>query len=171
VRRAAHLERRVGVLDQRCAAASARADAAEAAAARAQDEARALEAQLAALIAPADDAASIADASDLGGAAVLYVGGRTGQIPHLRALIERLGGTMPHHSGGSDESTASLPAAIARADVVVFPVDCVSHAAMFDLKRLCKQAAKPYVPLRGTGLAALLSGLAALPKRAPPAAR
>jgi hypothetical protein len=136
-----------------------------------RDEVRALEAQLSALLAPPDEAASAGGASDLGGATVLYVGGRTGQIPHLRALVAGLGGSLLHHSGGSDESIASLPAALARADVVVFPVDCVSHAAMFDVKRLCKQAAKPYVPLRGTGLAALLRGLAALPNRAPPAAR
>jgi hypothetical protein len=59
-----------------------------------------------------------------------------------------------------------LPGLISRADYVVFPIDCVSHEAAGVLKRQCRQLAKPFVPVRTSSLASLLSGLAAL-ERAP----
>jgi hypothetical protein len=64
----------------------------------------------------------------------------------------------------------SLPGYISRAQAVLFPVDCVSHAAMFELKRLCKQAGKPHLPLRNTSLAALLAGIEASQARLHPVA-
>jgi hypothetical protein len=42
---------------------------------------------------------------------------------------------------------------------VLFPVDCVSHAAMLAVKRLCGQADKPFVPLRSVGLAPFCAAL------------
>ena len=53
-----------------------------------------------------------------------------------------------------------LPALIARADKVFFPVDCVSHDAALAVKRLCKQADKPYIPLPSSGLGSFLNALA-----------
>jgi hypothetical protein len=35
-----------------------------------------------------------------------------------------------------------------RADVVLFPVDCVSHDAALMVKRLCRQTGKRFIPLR-----------------------
>jgi hypothetical protein len=55
-----------------------------------------------------------------------------------------------------------LPGLISRADLAVFPVDCVSHDAVASLKRICRQMGKRYVPLRTASLTCLLSGLAAL---------
>src|SRR5262249_9138621 len=106
-------------------------------------------------------------ALDLGGVTLLYVGGLSGRVAQLRALVERANATLLHHSGGSDESTASLPSSISRAAAGLFPVDCVSHAPMVHVKRLCRQGGKPYVPLRSAGLAALLRGLAELKSRLP----
>lgn len=170
-RRAVHLERRTAELEQRESALAARVADAETEAAQLGLEAHALETQLAAVIAPSDagaDAVSTAPI-DVGGATLLYVGGRTAQLPHLRALVERMNGILLHHSGGTDDSLALLPASISRAAAVLFPVDCVSHAAMFELKRVCKQAGKPYLPLRNASLAALLRGLAELHARQQPA--
>lgn len=167
-RRAAHLEGRAQTLDQRAAAATARATAAETETATLREECQALETRLGALLAPDDDTIEDTDAGapiDLAGATILYVGGRASQLPHLRALVEQMNGVLIHHDGGADESAAALPGAISRADAVLFPVDCVSHAAMFALKRQCKQAGKPYLPLRSASLAALLRGLGALQVR------
>ena len=167
-RRAAHLEGRAQTLDQRALAAGARATAAEAEAAALREESQALEMRLGALLAPDGSAIAHPDAGaaiDLAGATILYVGGRASQLPHLRALVAQLNGVLIHHDGGADESAAALPGAISRADAVLFPVDCVSHAAMFALKRQCKQAGKPYLPLRSASLAALLRGLGALQVR------
>jgi hypothetical protein len=83
----------------------------------------------------------------------LYVGGRPALIGHLRILAERFGAIFLHHDGGIEERGGLLAGLVSRADAVLFPVDCVSHAAMSLVKRLCQQAGKPFVPLRSGGLA------------------
>jgi hypothetical protein len=45
------------------------------------------------------------------------------------------------------------------ADAVLCPVDCVSHDACLRIKRLCKRAAKRFVPLRSASLSAFIVGL------------
>jgi hypothetical protein len=109
--------------------------------------------------------ASAAKASvtlQLGGAQVLYVGGRAHQMPQLKAVVERAGGALLYHDGGVEHNLTLLPGLVSRADCTVFPVDCVSHDAMGMLKRQCRQAAKPFIPLRTSSLASLLAGLAIL---------
>jgi hypothetical protein len=81
-------------------------------------------------------------------------------------LIERCGGRFLHHDGGLEDNPALLPGLIGRADVSLFPVDCVSHDAMAVVKRVCRQAGKPYRPLRTSSLTALMSALAKLPRDA-----
>jgi len=90
---------------------------------------------------------------------VLYVGGRQAQIGHLRELAERFGAAFVHHDGGIDERGGMLPGLVSRADAVLFPVDCVSHAAMLLVKRLCRQYGKPILPLRSAGLASFCAAL------------
>jgi Uncharacterized protein conserved in bacteria (DUF2325) len=84
---------------------------------------------------------------------LLYVGGRQAQIGHLRAFAERYGALFLHHDGGIEERSGLLQGLISRADAVLFPVDCISHAAMTLVKRTCRQSGKPFLPLRGAGLA------------------
>ena len=96
---------------------------------------------------------------DLGGAALLYVGGRPHQVAQLRQMIEAGGGRLIHHDGGIEERPDLLPGLVSRADAAFFPVDCISHSAALLLKRLCQQADKPYVPLRSAGIASMLRAL------------
>ena len=56
----------------------------------------------------------------LGGAVVLYVGGRVNQVPQLRAVVERAGGSLLHHDGGIEHSMTLLPGLISRADCACF---------------------------------------------------
>ncbi len=98
-------------------------------------------------------------AVQLGGAQVLYVGGRAHQVPQFKVMVERAGGAFLYHDGGIEHSTALLPGLISRADCTVFPIDCISHDAMGMAKRLCRQSAKPFIPLRTSSLACLLAGL------------
>jgi len=95
----------------------------------------------------------------LRGAHVLYVGGRAHHVPQLRLVVERSGGILLYHDGGIEHSMTLLPGLISRADCAVFPIDCISHDAMGSLKRQCRQSAKPFIPLRTSSLASLLSGL------------
>jgi hypothetical protein len=98
----------------------------------------------------------------LGGVQVLYVGGRAHQVPQLKAAVERAGGKFLYHDGGIEYGMALLPGLVSRADCAVFPIDCVSHDAIGILKRQCRQSAKPFIPLRTSSLASLLSGLTML---------
>jgi hypothetical protein len=90
---------------------------------------------------------------------LLYVGGRQAQIGHLRTLAERSGAVFLHHDGGVEERGGLLPGLVSRADAVMFPVDCISYAAMSLVKRLCRQTDKPFVPLRSAGLAPFCAAL------------
>jgi hypothetical protein len=101
---------------------------------------------------------------------LLYVGGRIHQVPQLRAMVERAGGAFLHHDGGIEHAATLLPGLISRADCAVFPVDCISHDAMATVKRLCRQASKPFIPLRTSSAASLLAGLATLQVPLPAAA-
>jgi hypothetical protein len=105
---------------------------------------------------------------NVAGATILYLGGRSAQIPQLRALVERGGGEFLHHDGGLEHAAALLPGLVGRCDLMVFPVDCISHNAMTAAKRTCQQLDKPYVALRTASLAAFLSALASRYRLAAP---
>ena len=90
---------------------------------------------------------------------LLYVGGRPAQIGHLRLFARHSGATFLHHDGGIEERSGLLQGLINRADAVVFPVDCISHAAMSLVKRTCLQSGKLFLPLRNAGLASFCAAL------------
>src|SRR5262249_4460484 len=96
---------------------------------------------------------------DLGGMVLLYVGGRTHLIAQLRVLAERSGASFLHHDGGIEERSGLLEAQLSRADVVLFPVDCVSHSGMATVKRVSPYTGNPYFALRSSGLTSLAAGL------------
>jgi hypothetical protein len=48
---------------------------------------------------------------------------------------------------------------VSRADLILFPADCVSHGAMWSAKRLAVQLGKPYRPMRTASLAAFTHAL------------
>jgi len=120
-----------------------------------REELEAIEATLAAAPSRQDEDAAIG----LAGLALLYVGGRPGALIHLRALAEQLGAAFLHHDGGIEDRGGLIAGLIHRADVVMFPVDCVSHAAVGMVKRLCRQAGKPYLPLRSAGVGSFMAAL------------
>jgi len=93
------------------------------------------------------------------GLTLLYVGGKQARIGHLRDFAERAGAVFLYHDGGIEERGGLLPGLVSRADAVLFPVDCISHAAMLQLKRLCRQAGKTFLPLRSAGLAPFCAAL------------
>ena len=74
------------------------------------------------------------------------------------------------HDGGLEQGTGLLPRLVARADRVAFSVDCISHLAVGAIKRLCRQAGKPYAPLRTASLARLLAALVEMTAQPAPVA-
>jgi hypothetical protein len=95
----------------------------------------------------------------LDGLVLLYVGGRPNQIVHLRSVVERLGGTFLHHDGGVESHQTLLPGLTSRSDLVLFPVDCISHDAAHAVKSLCRQSGKRFIPLRSSSVTSLLTML------------
>jgi hypothetical protein len=92
----------------------------------------------------------------LKGARLLYVGGRPGHIPRIRAFVEEAQAELLHHDGGVEERKGLLAGIVSRADAIFFPVDCLSHDTVVVLKRLCRQTGKPYLPLRSTSLTSFI---------------
>lgn len=98
-------------------------------------------------------------ALDLDGRHIAYVGGLTGSVGKFRTLTENLNGRFIHHDGGVEDNSAGLGRVLNQADVVLCPVDCVSHGACLRAKRFCKQTAKTFVPPRSAGLSSFVAGL------------
>ena len=96
----------------------------------------------------------------LHGVKVLYVGGRPKLIDQLKTFVAERGGDLIAHDGGVDDSLALLPGLVSQADVVYFPVDCVSHSAAEKVKTLCRRLDKRWMPLRSASLASFASVIA-----------
>jgi hypothetical protein len=100
----------------------------------------------------------------LDGKRVLYVGGRPGSNQTLTRLVAAAGGELLVHDGGIEDRYGLLPTMLARADLVVFPIDCISHNAMHAAKQACVQQQIACHPLRSASIAsfvALMQRLAA----------
>ena len=93
---------------------------------------------------------------NLHGVTVLYVGGRPGLIDQLKAIVARRGGAVLSHDGGIEEKLTALPGLISRADATCFPVDCISHAAVVQIKKCCRDGNKPFIPLRTASVASFI---------------
>ena len=108
-------------------------------------------------------------APQLEGRCILYVGGRCQLLPHLRARAASWKACLLHHDGGQEESLQSLGGLVDRADVVLCPIDCVSHQACLKVKGLCRRRAKPFVPLRSSSATCFSRAIRALHGGALPA--
>jgi hypothetical protein len=95
----------------------------------------------------------------LDGVALLYVGGHPHQVAHLRAVAEEAGANFLHHDGGVEHHLNLLAGLASQADLVMFPVDCISHHAAQVAKQLCRQAGKRFLPLRSASATSLLAAL------------
>jgi hypothetical protein len=93
------------------------------------------------------------------GLSLLYVGGRPNQVAHLRSISESRGASFLHHDGGIEHQSDLLAGLTSRADIVLFPVDCVSHDAALMVKRLCRPTNKRYIPLRSASATCFLAAL------------
>ena len=124
-----------------------------------QQELSAAESELRAMTDAEDEQAS-ALAAHLHGRRVLYVGGRPSSIPAIRGLVEHHGGSFQRHDGGMEDRKGILSSAVAAADLVVFPVDCVDHDSVGNLKRLCVRLSIAYMPLRSASVASFAAAVA-----------
>ena len=155
----AETRRRVA-LDERVAGLRETLGQEQAARARAQADGDAMRRELCLLEASLRiDANSERTAFSLDGIVLLYVGARPNQIGPMRGVVERLGGTFLHHDGGIENHQSLLSGLTSRCDLVLFPVDCISHEAARAVKSLCRQSGKRYIPLRSASVTSLLAAL------------
>jgi hypothetical protein len=91
---------------------------------------------------------------DLGGACILYVGGRPPTVCRIRDWCRERKGLLLHHDGGVEDSPQRLTDLVAQADIVLFPVDCISHGASGLIKSLCASQTKAWRPLRKSSVTA-----------------
>ncbi len=92
----------------------------------------------------------------LRGRTIFYCGGRPGNVEAIRRLVESSSGKFLYHDGGQEARIGLLASLLQSADIVLFPVDCVSHNAMGQVKRLCHQSGKPYRALRTSSLGSFM---------------
>lgn len=90
---------------------------------------------------------------------ILCVGGRSALVPHYRALARQLGLKLSHHDGGQEDALSRLPEMVYGATAVICPTDCVSHAAYYQIKRLCRLGRKPCLLFKGTGISSFATAL------------
>jgi len=103
--------------------------------------------------------AKISRELDLKERRVLYVGGIGGQESHYKALVEQLNGSFLYHDGGLEGGQKSLASALAKADVVLVPWNCVSHSATKNIKIHCARSSTPVLYLRRPSTSAFVAGL------------
>ena len=73
---------------------------------------------------------------------ILCVGGRSGNVPIYRSIVERAGARFAHHDGGLEDSSGMLDASLAAADLVICQTGCISHGAYWRVKDHCKRTGK-----------------------------
>lgn len=89
----------------------------------------------------------------LNGMVIGYVGGRQQSTLILARMVADAGGELLVHDGGLEDRKGLLASTLARAQLVVYPVDCVSHNAMYMTKQIAARSGIPYYPLRKASLA------------------
>ena len=99
---------------------------------------------------------------NLCGRCVLYVGGRPQTVCKLREWVSNHNGALLHHDGGIEHSPGMLGDLVRRADIVLFPVDCVSHGAAGTVKKLCENYGKHMCPLRTASVSAFRRAIGGL---------
>ena len=87
---------------------------------------------------------------------VLYVGGRPGTTAMLAKLVAAAGGELLVHDGGIEDRRGLLAAVVPRAQLVVFPVDCVGHNAMQVAKQTCGRLGIACHPIRSASVASFV---------------
>jgi hypothetical protein len=100
-----------------------------------------------------DDSAAL---PSLHGRRVMYVGGRPQSNQLLARLVAAAGGELLTHDGGIEDRKGMLSSLLPRADLVVFPVDCISHNAMHVTRQLAARAGIPCHPVRNAGIASFV---------------
>lgn len=84
---------------------------------------------------------------DLRRCRILYIGGRTSVVPHLRTAAASRVAEFFHHDGGIDDNPHRIEELIEGCDAVICPIDCVSHGACRMAKTICHRLNRRFLPI------------------------
>ncbi|KQC10381.1 MAG: hypothetical protein APR62_01890 [Smithella sp. SDB] len=90
---------------------------------------------------------------------ILIVGGIARMESQYRRIIEEGGGVLEYHEGNIKGGTRQLENSLRRADIVLCPVNCNSHAACSIVKNMGKKHKKPVHMLPNFSLSAITQAL------------
>lgn len=93
----------------------------------------------------------------LDGKCVLYVGGRPGCADRLCKMVATAGGELLVHDGGIEDRHGMLATMLPRAQMVVFPIDAISHNAMHVAKQACARRGIACHPIRSASVASFVA--------------
>lgn len=93
---------------------------------------------------------------DLQGRCVVYVGGRRQVTTILAKLVADAGGELLVHDGGIEDRKGLIASMLPRAQLIVFPVDYISHNAMHVTKQLAARHGIACHPLRSASIASFV---------------
>lgn len=148
--------------EQKLLAQQARHDALQADFDAAREELDSVRLELAALEQAFDENSGDIDGArtalpPLAGKCVLYVGGRPGCAERLCKMVASAGGQMLVHDGGIEDRHGLLATMLPRAQMVVFPIDCISHNAMHVAKQACARRGIACHPVRSASVASFVA--------------
>lgn len=157
-------ERRLVEQEQQCTSLQQRLERALRLSASLSLEVQAMEGALAAQLHHGEDDSRLMQF--LRGKRIVYVGGRPSSNRSIRSLVEAAGGELLLHDGGIEDRKGRLSAVLPGADFVAFPVDCIDHDSMLQVKRLCERQGIAFHPLRSAAAASFVALVTELTKPA-----
>lgn len=100
----------------------------------------------------------------LSGQYVLCVGGQMQLYPAYQQIVEDESGYFLSFYGGADDPMTDLRKLLARADMVICPIDCIRHEAFFITRNYCQYSRKPCVMLDKSRISTFYNGIRVLKK-------
>lgn len=86
---------------------------------------------------------------------IFMIGGITKMKAHYKDIVEKAGGKFEYHDGYIKGAGMDIEARVKRSDLVLCPVNCNSHNACIQVKRLCNQHKTPLKILSSSSLSAV----------------
>jgi len=90
---------------------------------------------------------------------ILIVGGITKMKSFYRSIVESSGGEFDYHDGYMKNGNKNLKDRVCKSDLILCPVNCNSHGACSQIKKLCKKYNKPVKMLSSSSLSSVSNAL------------
>ncbi|WDP92747.1 MAG: DUF2325 domain-containing protein [Desulfobacter sp.] len=86
---------------------------------------------------------------------IFMIGGITKMKAYYKDIVEKAGGQFEYHDGYIKGAGMDIEARVKRSDLVLCPVNCNSHNACIQVKKLCNQHKTPLKILSSSSLSAV----------------